>query len=239
MCVYRVMDARGKFGEHERCVRVAQGGATLPTQLTPPGSPWMTSLCQIVVVDFSSFLFENIPRQTFKRILATAQPGGFCLRLASSRPISLRWARQILLGHFCLAFMRLKSSVDNYLAGSKKCSLFASLRNLCKFFGLFSQYLITCILWFHGQSVHVLKREKSRKGLVGAKSWRRIASWRLSAIMVSIFRTVPHVSENVSYTIKCRIICECRMIFRHPTLDPAVPNVTYILFELLKVSARM
>ena len=26
-CVYRVMDARGKFGEHERSVRVAQGAA--------------------------------------------------------------------------------------------------------------------------------------------------------------------------------------------------------------------
>ena len=24
-CVYRVIDARGKFGEHERCVRVARG----------------------------------------------------------------------------------------------------------------------------------------------------------------------------------------------------------------------
>ena len=24
-CVYLVMDARGKFGEHERCVRVARG----------------------------------------------------------------------------------------------------------------------------------------------------------------------------------------------------------------------
>ena len=24
-CVYRVVDARGKFGEHERCVRVARG----------------------------------------------------------------------------------------------------------------------------------------------------------------------------------------------------------------------
>ena len=24
-CVYRVMDAREKFGEHERCVRVARG----------------------------------------------------------------------------------------------------------------------------------------------------------------------------------------------------------------------
>ena len=36
--------------------------------------------------------------------------------------------------------MRLKSSVDHYLAGSKKCSLFASLRNLRKFFGLFSQF---------------------------------------------------------------------------------------------------
>ena len=24
-CVYRVMDARRKFGEHERCVRVARG----------------------------------------------------------------------------------------------------------------------------------------------------------------------------------------------------------------------
>ena len=24
-CVCRVMDARGKFGEHERCVRVARG----------------------------------------------------------------------------------------------------------------------------------------------------------------------------------------------------------------------
>ena len=24
-CVYRVMDARGKFGEQERCVRVARG----------------------------------------------------------------------------------------------------------------------------------------------------------------------------------------------------------------------
>ena len=36
--------------------------------------------------------------------------------------------------------MRLKSSVDHYLAGWKKCSLFASLRNLCKFFGLFSQF---------------------------------------------------------------------------------------------------
>ena len=26
-CVYRVMDARGKFGEHERRVRVARGAA--------------------------------------------------------------------------------------------------------------------------------------------------------------------------------------------------------------------
>ena len=26
-CVYRVMDARGKFGEHERYVRVARGTA--------------------------------------------------------------------------------------------------------------------------------------------------------------------------------------------------------------------
>ena len=26
-CVYLVMDARGKFGEHERCVRVARGAA--------------------------------------------------------------------------------------------------------------------------------------------------------------------------------------------------------------------
>ena len=26
-CVYRVMDARRKFGEHEKCVRVARGGA--------------------------------------------------------------------------------------------------------------------------------------------------------------------------------------------------------------------
>ena len=26
-CVYRVMDAREKFGEHERCARVAQGVA--------------------------------------------------------------------------------------------------------------------------------------------------------------------------------------------------------------------
>ena len=26
-CVYRVMDARGKFGEHEKCVRVARGAS--------------------------------------------------------------------------------------------------------------------------------------------------------------------------------------------------------------------
>ena len=26
-CVYRVVDARGKFGEHEKCVRVARGAA--------------------------------------------------------------------------------------------------------------------------------------------------------------------------------------------------------------------
>ena len=26
-CVYRVMDARRKFGQHERCVRVARGAA--------------------------------------------------------------------------------------------------------------------------------------------------------------------------------------------------------------------
>ena len=26
-CIYRVMDARGKFGEHERCVRFARGGS--------------------------------------------------------------------------------------------------------------------------------------------------------------------------------------------------------------------
>ena len=57
--------------------------------------------------------------------------------------------------------------------------------------------------------------------------------------MVSVFRTVPHVSENVAYTIKCRMMCECRMISRHPTLDPVGLNVTYILFELVKVSARM
>ena len=25
VCVYRVKDARGKFGEHKRCVRVARG----------------------------------------------------------------------------------------------------------------------------------------------------------------------------------------------------------------------
>ena len=27
-CIYRVMDARGKFGEHQRCVRVALGCAS-------------------------------------------------------------------------------------------------------------------------------------------------------------------------------------------------------------------
>ena len=26
-CVHRVMDARGKFGEHEKCVKVARGAA--------------------------------------------------------------------------------------------------------------------------------------------------------------------------------------------------------------------
>ena len=26
-CVFRVMDARGKLGEHEKCVRVARGAA--------------------------------------------------------------------------------------------------------------------------------------------------------------------------------------------------------------------
>ena len=26
-CVYRVMDTRGKIGEHEKCVRVARGAA--------------------------------------------------------------------------------------------------------------------------------------------------------------------------------------------------------------------
>ena len=29
-CVYRVMDAREKFGEHERCVRVARGDRRVP-----------------------------------------------------------------------------------------------------------------------------------------------------------------------------------------------------------------
>ena len=28
-CVYRVIDARGKFGEHERCVRVARGDSRM------------------------------------------------------------------------------------------------------------------------------------------------------------------------------------------------------------------
>ena len=32
-CVYRVMDARGKFGEHERCVRVARGDSRVQLQL--------------------------------------------------------------------------------------------------------------------------------------------------------------------------------------------------------------
>ena len=27
MCVYQIMDAREKFGEHEKCVRVAWGAA--------------------------------------------------------------------------------------------------------------------------------------------------------------------------------------------------------------------
>ena len=29
-CVYRVMDARGKFGEHEKCVRVACFKSSMP-----------------------------------------------------------------------------------------------------------------------------------------------------------------------------------------------------------------
>ena len=65
VCVYRVMDARGKFGEHERCVRVAQGGTTLPTQLTASGSPWMTNVCQIVVADCSSFFIWKYPEANF------------------------------------------------------------------------------------------------------------------------------------------------------------------------------
>ena len=70
-CVYRVMDARGKFGGHEKCVRVARGAATLPTQLTAPGSPWMSNLCQLVVVDF--FFYLKISRgKLLKRILAVA-----------------------------------------------------------------------------------------------------------------------------------------------------------------------
>ena len=156
------------------------------------------------------FLFENIPRQTFKRILATAQPGGFCLRLASSRPISLRWARQILLGHFCLAFVRLKSSVDNYLAGSKKCSLFASLRNLCKFFGLFSQYLITCILWFHGQSAC-------------SQAWeieKRACRCKILASN-SILTSRCHHGEHFSYRSSCQ---RKRILYHQMSNDMRVQN---------------
>ena len=34
-CVYRVMDARGKFGEHKGCVRVARGSALQTSQVHP------------------------------------------------------------------------------------------------------------------------------------------------------------------------------------------------------------
>ena len=35
-CVYRVMDARGKFGEHERSVRVARGAAESNSSFNRP-----------------------------------------------------------------------------------------------------------------------------------------------------------------------------------------------------------
>ena len=34
--VYRVIDARGKFGEHERCVRVARGAAESNSSFLSP-----------------------------------------------------------------------------------------------------------------------------------------------------------------------------------------------------------
>ena len=61
-CVYRVMDARGKFGEHEICVRVAQGPAESNSSFL---SAFQTSQCihnsiYIRTAKSMSKLFYNI-----------------------------------------------------------------------------------------------------------------------------------------------------------------------------------
>ena len=46
-------------------------------------------------------------------------------------------------------------------------------------------------------------------------------------IMLSVFHTIPCVSQNVLYAIKWRIIFKRRMIFTYRTLDPAGLNMDF------------
>ena len=69
--------------------------------------------------------------------------------------------------------------------------------------------------------MHIPKLEKSRKEVVGAESARLIT------IVLSVFPTVPRVSQSLVYAIKCLMIFKRRMITRHRTLDPAGLYVDY------------
>ena len=55
---------------------------------------------------------------------------------------------------------------------------------------------------------------------------------------LSVFHTVPCVSENVVYAIKCRMIFKRRMIFTYRTLDPAGLNMDFNFILNLSKSAR-
>ena len=70
--------------------------------------------------------------------------------------------------------------------------------------------------------------------------WKRQNSTLPSQyITLSVFHTVPCVSENVVYAIKCRMIFKRRMIFTYRTLDPAGLNMDFNFINLnLSKSAR-
>ena len=67
-CVYRVMDARGKFGEHERSIRVARGAAERNSSFssalqTSQVQPWL----DIRMLSMNQF-FSNIVTTTTKKL---------------------------------------------------------------------------------------------------------------------------------------------------------------------------
>ena len=65
-CVYRVMDARGKFGEHERSVRVARGAAESNSSfLSAPQTSQVHPKLDIRTAKSMNQFFYNIVTKTW------------------------------------------------------------------------------------------------------------------------------------------------------------------------------